>query len=170
MVVMTTAHGESPGSPGQEPGTEGIVREFGLLLGTTALLERIAGRELERRCGIRHADFEALLRLSRAGADRPVTMGFLAGEMILTSGGMTRLIDRMEREGYVRRLPATGDRRRQPVEPTDAGRRKLAEALRVHAETLDRHFVRPLTDEDRERLVAALGTLRDHARHQGALK
>ena len=64
---------------------DGIVHEFGTLLGAAALLERIAARELERRCGIRHAVFEVLLQLSRAGADRPPTMGILAGELILTS-------------------------------------------------------------------------------------
>ncbi|MFI0351953.1 MarR family winged helix-turn-helix transcriptional regulator [Actinomadura sp. 9N407] len=146
------------------PEPEGIVQEFGALLAATALLERIAARELERRCGIRHPVFEVLLRLSRAGADGGHTMGFLAGEMILTSGGMTRLVDRMERDGYVRRRAASGDRRRHLVELTEAGRDKLAEALRVHAETLDRHFAAPLSDEARRHLVAATVTLREHAR------
>jgi DNA-binding MarR family transcriptional regulator len=165
---MTTTH---EGPAGVEPDfevdaavPEGVVHEFGMLLGATALLERIVARELERRCGIRHAMFEVLLRLSRAGADQPPTMGALAGELILTSGGMTRLIDRMERDGYVRRQAASGDRRRQVVGLTESGRRTLAEALRVHAETLDRHFAGPLTEEARRQLVAALATLREHAR------
>jgi DNA-binding MarR family transcriptional regulator len=150
--------------PEQVPVPDGIVQEFGALLGATALLERIAARELERRCGIRHPVFEVLLRLSRAGAEGSLAMGFLAGEMILTSGGMTRLIDRMERDGYVRRRAASGDRRRHLVELTGDGRDKLAEALVVHAETLERHFAGPLTGEARRRLVAATVTLREHAR------
>ncbi|MFC5745123.1 MarR family winged helix-turn-helix transcriptional regulator [Actinomadura rugatobispora] len=164
--MTTTYKGPAGVEPDVEPAAAvpgGIVHEFGALLGTTALLERIAARELERRCGIRHAMFEVLLRLSRAGADRP-TMGALAGELILTSGGMTRLIDRMERDGYVRRQAASGDRRRQVVGLTESGRRKLREALRVHAETLDRHFAGPLTEESRGQLVAALATLGEHAR------
>lgn len=148
------------------PEPDEVVQDFGTLLGATALLERIAARELERRCGIRHPVFEVLLRLSRAGAGGSRTMGFLAGEMILTSGGMTRLIDRMERDGYVRRRVPAGDRRRQPVELTDAGRGKLAEALRVHAETLDRHFSAPLTGEARRHLVEAAAVLREHARRE----
>jgi DNA-binding MarR family transcriptional regulator len=146
------------------PEPQGIIAEFGALLGAAALLERIAARELEQRCGIRHPVFEVLLRLSRAGADGSLTMGFLAGEMILTSGGMTRLIDRMERDGYVRRREASVDRRRHLVELTGAGRDKLDEALMVHAGTLGRHFAGPLTGEARRHLVEALATLREHAR------
>ncbi len=148
-----------------------VVHEFGTLLAAATSLERIAGRELERRCGIKHATFEALLRLSDAGAECPRTMGGLAGEMILTSGGATRLIDRMEEAGLVRRRVASGDRRRQFVELTPAGRDKLDEALRVHAETLDQHFAGPLTQEQRRTLVEALGILRAHARDElGALR
>lgn len=142
-----------------------VIHEFGALLGAAALLERIAGRELERRCGIRHAVFEVLLRLSSAGADCP-DMGGLAGELILTSGGMTRLVDRMQEAGLVRRRPHAGDRRRHLVELTDAGRAKLDEAMRVHAETLREHFAGPLTDEQRRDLGSALRTLRTTARKE----
>ncbi|GAA4133527.1 MarR family winged helix-turn-helix transcriptional regulator [Actinomadura keratinilytica] len=141
---------------------DGVVREFGVLLEAATLLERIAGRELERRCGIRHVAFEVLLRLSEA--DGPLTMGSLAEQLILTSGGMTRLVDRMQAAGYVRRHAAPGDRRRQLVELTDAGRAKLAEALQVHGATLDRHFAGPLAPEQRRRLVEALAVLGERAR------
>ncbi|RFS81841.1 MarR family transcriptional regulator [Actinomadura spongiicola] len=146
-----------------------LVHEFGALLGASSALERIAGRELERRCGIRHAVFEVLLRLARAH-ERPLAMGDLAGELVLTSGGMTRIIDRMEEAGLVRREPAPGDRRRQLVELTAAGHAKLEEALRVHAETLREHFAGPLSDDQRRVLVDALRTLRTTARKElGAL-
>ncbi|MFA1538559.1 MarR family winged helix-turn-helix transcriptional regulator [Actinomadura monticuli] len=143
-----------------------LVYEFGVLLGAASALERIAGRELERRCGIRHAVFEVLLRLSGEAADRPRSMGGLAGELILTSGGMTRIVDRMEEAGLVRREPSPGDRRRQLVALTPAGRAKLDEALRVHAETLRAHFAGPLTEDGRRALVDALRTLRASAREE----
>ncbi|MFI0447325.1 MarR family winged helix-turn-helix transcriptional regulator [Actinomadura sp. 6N118] len=146
-------------------GWDPVVHEFGELLGATAALERIAARELERRCGLRHAAFEVLLNLSRAGADLP-TMGELADRLILTSGGMTRLIDRMENAGLVQRSPAPDDRRRQLVGLTEAGHAKLAEAVRVHTETLRRHFSGPLEDDAYRHLVDALTTLRRHARDE----
>ncbi|MBW8486666.1 MarR family winged helix-turn-helix transcriptional regulator [Actinomadura parmotrematis] len=154
-----------PGAGGLDP----LVHEFGSLLGAAALLERIAARELERRAGIKHAVFEVLLRLSDQGSGCP-TMGRLAGELVLTSGGMTRLVDRMEEAGLVRRRTGEDDRRRQRVELTDAGRAKLDEALRVHAETLARHFAGPLGEERRGVLAESLVLLRAHARTElGAL-
>ncbi|WP_242614181.1 MarR family winged helix-turn-helix transcriptional regulator [Actinomadura roseirufa] len=143
-----------------------VVHEFGALLGAATMLERIAGRELERRCGIRHAMFEVLLRLSGEGAECARSMGGLADELILTSGGMTRLVDRMQEAGLVRRRAAPGDRRRHLVELTPEGRAKLDEALGVHAETLRRHFAGPLTEEQRGLLVDALRTLRASAREE----
>jgi DNA-binding MarR family transcriptional regulator len=161
--MSTVTEGTVPG--GGTPMPDEVIHEFGALLGAAALLERIAGRELERRCGIRHAVFEVLLRLSNTAPDRP-DMGGLAGELILTSGGMTRLVDRMQEAGLVRRRAASGDRRRHLVELTDAGRAKLDEAMRVHAETLRAHFAAPLTDEQRRHLVTALHTLRTTAREE----
>ncbi|MEU5877754.1 MarR family transcriptional regulator [Spirillospora sp. NPDC047279] len=140
-----------------------VVHEFGALLGATAALERIAGRELERRCGIKHATFEVLLHLDRAGADQ-LTMGELAERLILTSGGMTRLVDRLETAGLVSRHQAPGDRRRQLVALTEAGRDKLAEAAGVHTETLKAHFSGPLSGETYRTLIEALTVLRAHAR------
>ncbi|WP_242884495.1 MarR family winged helix-turn-helix transcriptional regulator [Actinomadura litoris] len=174
-MSTVTEPGEHLGEHGARNGVavpdglpDALVHEFGTLLGAAELLERIAGRELERRCGIRHAVFEVLLRLADAGCPR--SMGGLADELILTSGGMTRLVDRMVDAGLVRREPAPGDRRRQLVELTGAGRAKLEEALRVHAETLRRHFAGPLTEEQRHLLVDALATLRTTAREElGAL-
>lgn len=146
-----------------------LVHEFGALLSAASALERIAGRELERHCGIRRAVFEVLLKLSGPG-DGPLTMGGLAADLILTSGGMTRIVDRMEDAGFVRRTQAAGDRRRQLVELTAAGRAKLDEALNVHAETLRAHFAGPLSEEQRRVLVDALRTLRTTARAElGAL-
>ena len=151
---------EQDGEPGAALPDE-VMLEFGVLLGAASALERIAGRELERRCGIRHAVFEVLLRLS---GDGPRSRGGLAGELVLTSGGMTRIVDRMAEAGLVRREPSPGDRRRQLVALTPAGRAKLDEALRVHAETLREHFAGPLTEDQRRALVDALRILRTSAR------
>ncbi|GGT56927.1 MULTISPECIES: MarR family winged helix-turn-helix transcriptional regulator [Actinomadura] len=160
MSIVAEPDGQGTAVP------DALVHEFGALLGAASGLERIAGRELERRCGIRHAVFEVLLRLSGAGGECAVSMGGLAGDLILTSGGMTRIIDRMQEAGLVRREPAPGDRRRQNVALTPAGRAKLDEALRVHAETLRAHFAGPLTEEQRRVLVDALRTLRTTAREE----
>ncbi len=150
---------------------EDLIREFGLLLGAAARLERLVARAFEERCGISHAMFEVLLRLDTFSQDDDdATMGRLACEMILTSGGMTRLMDRMVRLGLVRRYHSIADRRVQLAELTPAGREKLAEAKLVHTETLRRLFAAPLTQSERSALTTALAHLNQTAQSElGAL-
>jgi DNA-binding MarR family transcriptional regulator len=82
-----------------------------------------------------HAWFEVLVRLGRSEGGR-LTMGALAEQISLTTGGVTRLIDRMESAGYVQRVPCQTDRRVLYATLTDAGRAKLDEAAEIHAGNL----------------------------------
>ena len=52
-------------------------------------------------------------------------MGSLAEDVSLTTGGVTRLVDRMEAAGYVERVPCSTDRRVSYAGLTDRGRAKL---------------------------------------------
>lgn len=77
-----------------------------------------------QRLGLSAADLKALGIILRTG---PLTAGMLARHTGLTAGAVTGLVDRLERAGYVRRVPDTADRRRvlvSPVadRPTDLGR------------------------------------------------
>ena len=67
------------------------------------------GQAVAGRLGINHSDLETLDLLRWAGA---VTAGRLAELTGLTTGAVTRMIDRLERDGYVRREPDPADRRR----------------------------------------------------------
>jgi DNA-binding MarR family transcriptional regulator len=67
------------------------------------------GQAVAGRLGINHSDLETLDLLQWAGA---VTAGRLAELTGLTTGAVTRMIDRLERDGYVRREPDPADRRR----------------------------------------------------------
>jgi hypothetical protein len=64
--------------------------------------------------GMHPTDWAALSALNLAGR---LTSGELAERAGLTSGAATRLIDRLERGGHVRRVPDPADRRRVLVEP-----------------------------------------------------
>lgn len=132
-----------------------LIGEFGLLLSVSARLERIAGRALERRAGISHVMLEVLLRLEQGC----VSMSHMAQEMILTSGGMTRLIDRMERAGLLTRHTSETDRRVQKASLTVKGRETLARARAIHAQTLLEFYAGPLDDAERAVLRAALERL-----------
>ncbi|WP_246267363.1 MarR family winged helix-turn-helix transcriptional regulator [Nonomuraea typhae] len=67
-----------------------------------------------RACGLGASDLYALNLLELTG---PMTPGELGARTGLTTGPTTRLIDRLEHAGYVRRAPAPDDRRKVLVEP-----------------------------------------------------
>lgn len=81
----------------------------------------------------------------------------------LSSGGATRLVDRLEESGYVERLPCPTDRRVSWVRLTDRGEGALAEATAVHLEDLEQHFTSLLTPDETDKLNELLRRLRpDH--------
>ena len=95
-----------------------------------ALATRVAGSlrslstEIDRldqvaadRYGLNRTDMRALDIVGRAGPLAPTDLARLLG---FTTGGVTTVLDRLERAGYVHRRPDTADRRRLVVEATAA--------------------------------------------------
>jgi DNA-binding MarR family transcriptional regulator len=68
------------------------------------------------RYGLNRTDMRALDIVGRAGPLAPTALARVLG---FTTGGVTTVLDRLERAGYVRRRPDPGDRRRQLVETTE---------------------------------------------------
>jgi DNA-binding MarR family transcriptional regulator len=112
------------------------------------LTERIAD-EMERRAGLPAAWIDVLANLKV----EPRRMNELADDLILSRGGATRLIARMEEAGLVERQTPPEDRRATFAVITDAGREAIERALPVHLEVVEEVFTRHLTDEDAERLL-----------------
>ena len=69
------------------------------------------------RYGLNRTDMRALDIVGRAGPLAPTALARLLG---FTTGGVTTVLDRLEKAGYIRRRPDPGDRRRQLVETTEA--------------------------------------------------
>ena len=93
---------------------------------------RLAGDAQERfhaRFGITRADFDVLATLRRAGGAEGLSPGRLTAEMMLSSGGMTSRLDRLERAGHIVRIPDPADRRALIVRLTDSGRSLIDEAV-----------------------------------------
>ena len=143
------------------PLSDPLITTFGRLVEVYSRLERSLGRALEDEGGLPHTWFEVLLRLARS-ADGQLTMGDLAEQIALTSGGVTRLVDRMEAAGYVERRPCPTDRRVQYAAVTLSGRQRLGQAAKVHACNLRAAFAR-LTDQQVRTLDALLDRLRPEA-------
>jgi DNA-binding MarR family transcriptional regulator len=135
------------------------IRTFGLLHEAHRRLDRAFNCSLERSCGISGPFFEVLLRVGRSPGGR-LTMSDLALQLGLTSGGTTRLVDRVVNAGLVARAACPDDRRVQWVVLTDAGDRKLDEALAVHLQDLQHEVVDRLDPAELEVLERALDKLR----------
>ena len=140
-----------------------LVLAFGRLLGAANRLEYLLGRAIEERCGISHLMYEVLLILARAG-ESGMSMGAISREQVLTTGGVTRLIDRMEAAGLVERVANPGDRRGRLVRLTSAGEAKAIEATRVHLENIQRYFVEPIPTKHRQWFADDLRILSHSAR------
>jgi DNA-binding MarR family transcriptional regulator len=140
-----------------------LIVAFGRLQGAANRLEYLLGRAIEQECGISHLMFEVLLILGRAGAPG-LSMGAISQEQVLTTGGVTRLVDRMEAAGLVERTDDPGDRRARLVRLTPAGEQTLVRAARLHVENIERYFLAPLPSSHRERFMEDLRILSHAAR------
>ncbi|MFI7599470.1 MarR family winged helix-turn-helix transcriptional regulator [Actinoplanes sp. NPDC049681] len=88
-------------------------------------LSRIAGDAVERAyapSGIGRPEFDVLATLRRAGEPYQLSPGALAASMMLSTGGTTARLDRLEKAGLVVRIPSRTDRRSVLVQLTPKGR------------------------------------------------
>ncbi|MGP4049862.1 MarR family winged helix-turn-helix transcriptional regulator [Streptomyces sp. 2A115] len=136
---------------------------FGRLLGAANRLEYILGRAIEEECGISHLMFEVLLILGRTDGSG-LSMKAIGQEQVLTTGGVTRLIDRMEAAGLVERADDPTDRRGRLVLLTPLGEETAIRASQVHLENIRRYFLAPLPASHRDRFAEDLRLLSHAAR------
>jgi len=142
-----------------EPWEDPRINAMGMLIEGFAAVMTQVERELDATVGIPVTWFEVLLRLARS-PEHQLRMAELARQVGLSTSGLTRLIDRIEEAGYVRREACPSDRRGANAVLTDEGTALLHKALPPHVESIDTHLAGPLGDEIStfERLMR---TLRD---------
>jgi len=95
-------------------------------------LARIGGDEAERayaEFGLSRAEFDVLATLRRAGEPYELSPGALAASMMLSTGGTTARLDRLEKAGLAERRPSPTDRRGVLVRLTPRGRDVIDGAL-----------------------------------------
>lgn len=132
----------------------GLVIE-GYLATQDKLMDEIAGQ-----FGLAPATFDILLRLVRTpGHQMPMTR--LATEAALSSGGFTKVADRMVTAGLIHRTPSPRDRRVTYACLTEHGREVADKARHACAEILRRRVLGPLGPEASEALAEAMRTLRE---------
>ncbi len=89
-----------------------------------------AGRERElTRFGLTVADFDLLATLRRRAAGEPIKIRDLQLSLMLSSGGTTKRLDRLERAGLIERLPDPNDRRGTLITLSSKGFDLISEAV-----------------------------------------
>ena len=131
---------------------EAMIRTVGSLLKTF-------DRELMDSIGLPLAWYDVLVQLFGA-PDGRLRMQALADSVVLSRSGVTRLIDRMEREGLVRREPCPEDRRGYYAILTDQGREMFDRANPIHETGIHEHFTRHLDDTDLQAVAVAFAKVR----------
>ena len=100
--------------------------------------------------------YDVLLELSAAPGCR-LRMHELAQAVVLSRSGLTRLVDRMEKAGLLRREPDPEDGRGSFAVLTDGGARMREKMWPVYAKGIAEHFGAHISDEEVEVLIRALG-------------
>ena len=113
--------------------------------------------------GLSEVDFETLLRLARSPM-QSLRMSDLAAQTSLSTSGITRVVDRLERDGLVARRACQTERRASYAVITTAGTERLQSVLPQHIEDIETWFTSLLTPEQLVDFLAALRKIRDVVR------
>jgi DNA-binding MarR family transcriptional regulator len=120
------------------------------LLRAHSSITRALDAELTSEHGLPLSSYEVLLYLAGAPEGR-LRMSELADSVLLSRSGLTRLIDRLARDGLIKRVRCDQDQRGWFAQITPAGRHSFAAARRTHLEGVRELFLRHFSrDELRE--------------------
>jgi DNA-binding MarR family transcriptional regulator len=126
----------------------------------TALLESHLDRQLQRDSGMPHAYYQILAMLSEV-PDRTLRMSDLAAITQSSQSRLSHAVTRLERHGWVRRVPCPDDRRSTLARLTDEGFAVLAAAAPGHVDTVRSHLFDRLTREQVRQLRDICGAVLD---------
>lgn len=131
------------------------ITRFGRFVEAFAFLRGRLEDELQEATGLPLLWYGVLLHVARSPEGvRP--MSELVNATAFTSGGVTRLVDRMEAAGLVERRPCLSDRRVQWIGLTPHGEEMLERATEVHLRGIQEHLIDPLTPEELDQMERIL--------------
>jgi MarR family 2-MHQ and catechol resistance regulon transcriptional repressor len=137
-----------------DAGEAGALRLWVILSRAHEAIARHAEADVARH-GLTIAEFGILEALYHVG---PLLLGELQRKILVSSGGVTYLVDRLEKRGLVRREACPEDRRARYATLTTEGKRLVARIFPDHARTIER-ALSGLTRSDRERAAGLLKQL-----------
>lgn len=111
-----------------------------LFLTAHARLERLLDEDLRLEHDLTLAEYDALLQLAESPTRR-LRMHELADRVVLSRSGVTRLIDRLVRDGSVERSHCATDARGAEAVLTESGLARLRDATHTHLRGISDHFI-----------------------------
>lgn len=129
----------------------------GLARAYASAMRRFNG-DLGSAHGLTLNDYEVLLHLAQA-PERMMRRVDLAKSVLLTPSGITRLLEGLERAGFVERASCSSDARVTYALLADEGYQKLREASSTHVEGIRSHFAERFSREELETLAGLLSRL-----------
>ena len=146
--------------PVPRPNDSDLVSWWGLVLEGFTTTMRHVSAHVEGDSGLGQAPAEVMLRLGHTPGGR-LPMSRIARESSLSSGGFTKVADKLAELGHVRRVPCDSDRRVTYVELTPQGR-TLANRIEARtAEVLRERLLGVVGAEDAKRMSEIMRRLRD---------
>ncbi len=140
--------------PPHEP-SPAIIKAWGRLIRTQRILVGRIEAELKQAGFPSLQWYDVLLELKR-GPDGRLTPKEIEEAVLFEQYNLSRLLDRMEAEGLVRRVPYPGDKRRQLVEITDEGKALQWRMWGVYGAAIERFIGAKLTDKEAGQLASLL--------------
>jgi len=123
------------------------------ILVTAMRVMRLLEDDLEQQHDLSLTWFDVLNRLEQGGGR--LRLYELEERSVTIRSGMTRLCDRMERAGLIRRERSSTDRRGVEIAITAKGTRTLARIWPDHRSSVERHFARFISDADAQAIAVA---------------
>jgi DNA-binding MarR family transcriptional regulator len=117
-------------------------------------------RTLQADTGLPIAWYDVLLELNGARPDRRLRMQELGDRVTVSRSRVSRVVDELERAGFVVRIPDPSDRRASFAAITPEGRTVLRRAAPVYLAAVEREFLAKLTPADARTIERALDRVR----------
>jgi DNA-binding MarR family transcriptional regulator len=130
-----------------EPLTPDEERAWRALARAVGVIPRVLGADLLEAHGLSASEYAVLSNLSEA-INQSLRMSELANDASLSGSGMTRVVDRLSRQGLVERVRTEADRRGNYAVLTASGLIRLREAWPTHLAGVRRHIMDHLTGLD----------------------
>jgi DNA-binding MarR family transcriptional regulator len=138
------------------------LRAWRLYFESALALIDVLDAELQRDVALPLRWYDVLVKLEETPDG--LRMNELAERILYSKSGFTRVVDRMEGAGLVRRVRPQSDRRSILVVLTEDGRSTMEHARRHHRDAIEQHFSSHLSDSDVKGLIRAFEKVSAHAR------